>query len=211
MKLNTNTDSLKYIKISYRDNDDFKHVTKAVIKDINNIDIYACIKYEEQLHIKTPQEVDISIASENGIYRANTTLKSINFQDKYIFFYLKNPNEFDFEQNREYFRVKLNENAIVSYVYNEDTKQISCETYDISANGVRLVLDKRLPFPDIVQIKIFLPQKTITTEAKPIRFDKDDNINKASFSFTDIKEADLDYISQICLQKQLENRRNSIR
>lgn len=211
MKLNVNTENIKYIKISYKDNDDFTHMIKAVIKNINERDIYACTKYEEYIYPRTPQEVDISVATDNGLYRTKTTLKSIQKEDKYIYFSLKNPEDFLFEQKREYFRVKLNENALVRYEENENVKQVSGETYDISANGVRLVFDRKIPFPETVQISLFLPQRTITAEARYVRYDEDDNIIKASFSFVNMKELDLDYISQICLKKQLEERRNSIR
>ncbi len=211
MKLNVNTENIKYIKISYKDNDDFTHMIKAVIKNINERDIYACTKYEEYIYPKTPQEVNISVATDNGLYRAKTTLKSIQKEDKYIYFSLKNPEDFLFEQKREYFRVKLNENALVRYEENENVKQVSGETYDISANGVRLVLDRKIPFPETVQISLFLPQRTITAEARYVRYDEEDNIIKASFSFVNMKELDIDYISQICLKKQLEERRNSIR
>ena len=211
MKLNLNIDNVNYIKIVYKDKNDYAHCIKASLKRMDEREILACAKFEESLFIDVPQNVMISIACDNGLYKAVTQLKYIEKEEPYIFFTMSLPDDIEYQQKREYFRVKINENALISYeVEDGKAKSISCETYDLSANGVRLMLDVRYDIPSIVNIKLYLPKKTIDVDAKYIRTDEEDNILKASFSFVDLKDSDLDCISQICFQKQLEARRKSL-
>jgi c-di-GMP-binding flagellar brake protein YcgR len=116
----------------------------------------------------------------------------------------------DYQQNREYFRVKLQESASITYEKNEEQKQISVLTYDISAKGVCIELDEQVDFPEEVILSLFFPDKKIEVKGKYVRTDVEDNIIKASFQFDDIPQADLDYISQICFKKQLEERRKNL-
>ena len=211
MKLNLNIDNVNYIKIVYKDKNDYAHCIKASLKRMDEREIVACAKFEESLLINVPQEVMINIACDNGLYKAATQLKHIEKEEPYIFFTMIAPEEIDYQQKREYFRVKINENALISYEEEgEKVKNIACETYDLSANGVRLILDARYNIPSVVNIKLYLSKKIIDVNARYIRTDEEDNILKASFSFADLQESDLDCISQICFQKQLEARRKSL-
>ena len=210
MKLNLNIENVNYVKILYKDKEDFTHCIKASVKSFDNREIIACAKFDDGLFINTPQEVRLGIACDNGLYTAVTTLKYIEKDVPYFFFIIKTPYDFDYQQKREYFRVKIDENAIITYNTDNTEKSISCETFDLSGNGVRLIIDENYDIPENVHITLFLPKRTVETDAKYIRTDEEDKILKASFSFIDLEESDLDYISQICLQKQLETRRKSI-
>ena len=207
MRLDFDINSINYIKIIYKDENDFPHCIKAGVRDINKHSIYASAKFDDNLYIKTPQNIELGIITDTGLYKAYSELRYITNEPPYVFFLIEMPDNMEYHQDREFFRVKMDENVTISYVENEQEKQISCETYDISANGVRLVLDSHTDYPEFVTITLHLPNKDIVTEAKYIRTDNDDNILKESFSYINIKEADLDYISQICLKKQLEQRR----
>ena len=59
-------------------------------------------------------------------------------------------------------------------------------------------------------VMLFLPQRNIDVQAQYIRNDNEDHIIKASFQFVEMSQSDLDYISQLCLQKQLEERRKNL-
>ncbi len=207
MKFNLSLNNINYIKINYNDNDGFSHCTKAAIRRFSDVEIYASAKFEDGLYIKTPQVVDISVATDNGLYKAQTTLKYLVNEPPYVFFSIKSPDNMDYQQNREFFRVKIDENALISYVENEQEKLIACETYDISANGVRFILENTSNLPDIVKLTLYLQNKTIVSDAKYVRTDDEDGMHKVSFSFVDMKESDSDYISQFCLKKQMEQRR----
>ncbi len=210
MKFDLNIQNINYVKINYKDDDGFAHCIKGAIRLFSEYEILACVKYDENLHITTPQDVDLNIATDNGLYKAHTTLKKIEDENPYLLFSMRKPEDMEYQQKREYFRVKLQEDANIIFVENEQEIQITALTYDISANGIRIELDKKVDFPQDVQIKLFLPKKTVELSAKYIRTDEDDQILKASFHFYNISESDLDYISQICLQKQLEERRKNL-
>lgn len=201
-----NLNNIKYIKIIYRDNCDISHCAKAAIKNINGREIYASAKVEMPLYIKTPQEISLSIVCEEGLYKTNTTLKFVENKDSYVYFTIDLPDGMEYQQNREYFRVRMEGDVLLRFAGNV----IPAKIYDISANGIRLELDKDIKIPESVTLDILLPPISIKTSAKYIRTDDEDNILKASFFFINLPEASRDIISQKCIQKQLENKRNSI-
>ena len=121
----------------------------------------------------------------------------------YIFFGIKTPLGLEYQQNREYFRVRMEEDVILTF----DKTSVPCKVYDISANGVRVVLPKKLELPEEVTLDILFSPKNVKTKAKFIRTDNEDNIPKASFEFVGMSEADMDLISQKCIKKQLEYKR----
>lgn len=205
MKFNLNLNNINYIKIVYKDNSDKTCCTKAAIKRIGERDIFACAKFEDGLYIKTPQEVLLSFICDNGLYRTTTTLKFLESEPPYIFFTMKTPDGLEYQQNREYFRVRMEEDVILGF----EGKVIPAKVYDISANGVSLILPEKMEIPDEVYLDLLFKPKNIKTRAKFIRFDNENDKYKASFKFIDIKNADIDLISQKCIQKQLEYKRNS--
>ena len=203
MKFNLNLDNINYIKIVYKDRDENTCCTKAVIKNMSEREIFACAKFEEGLNIQTPQEISLSFVCENGLYRTNTTLKYLEKDAPYIFFGIKTPLGLEYQQNREYFRVRMEEAVILTF----DKTSVPCKVHDISANGIRVVLPKKLELPEEVMLDILFSPKNVRTKAKFIRTDNEDNTLKASFEFVGMSEADMDLISQKCIKKQLEYRR----
>ena len=206
MKFNLNLENINYIKIVYSDSAGVGHYAKVAIKRLGEKEIFACMKYEKELQISIPQEVSISFACDNALYTAKTTLKMVENDDPYIFFTLKTPDEIEYRQNREYFRVKMNEDVILSF----SGTVLPCKIHDISANGIRLCLDKEIEIPENVMINILFPQRNVKTKAKYVRIDKEDDILKASFYYINLSEHDRDIISQRCIQKQLSDKRRSI-
>ena len=204
MKFNLNFENINYIKIVYKNRDDETCCTKAAIKRIGEREIFACAKFDEGINIQTPQDVTFSFICDNGLYRTNTVLKFIEPDEPYVFFTLKTPDELEFQQNREYFRVKLTESAYIIH----NGKIIPCKTCDISANGVRLILPEQINDLDEVVIDILFKPKDVRAKAKYVRTDDEDGIIKTSFQFIDLPESDVDIISQKCIQKQLEAKRN---
>lgn len=208
MSFDLNLDNISYIKIAYKDRNEFMHCTKAMINNVGEHEIYASSKYNENIKIPAPQNIVISFITDNGIYKANTKLKHIKYKNNYVYYIVATPEELEYMQNREYFRVRMREKAIITYLENEDTQRfVVCETYDISANGLRVILNKNMDFPTNTTITIFLNSKEITIKARYIRNDTEDNIIKASFKYEEISKQDMDYISQQCIKKQLEDRR----
>lgn len=206
MKFNLNAENIKYLKIVYKDKNDVGHITKAAVKRIDEREIMACAKFEDDLYIKTPQEVSLSFVCENGLYKTNTQLKYIENDEPYIFFFLCTPEGVEYQQNREYFRVKMDDNVILSL----GEKAVSCKIYDISANGIRLKLNEDIQIPENVKLDILFSSSEVKINAQYIRTDKEDGILKASFSYKDISENIRDIIVQKCIQKQLEDKRKTL-
>lgn len=206
MQFNLNLENINYIKIVYKDKEDNTRYIKASIKRMNEREIFASAKFEDELNIHAPQDVSASFVCENGLYRTTTQLKYVEYTEPYIFLILQTPQGLEYQQNREYFRVRIEENIILRFA----ETVIPCKTYDISANGVRVVIDKDLQIPDIVDLDILFNSKNIKTKAQYIRTDNEDKIWKASFTFINLAESDVDFIAKKCIQLQLSNRRNSI-
>lgn len=203
MKFNLNSEKIKYIKITYSDANGTSHCAKAAVKSISAREIYACTKVEVPLCIKTPQEISLGIICDDGLYNASTTLKFIQNQEPYVFFTMNYPDDFVYQQNREFFRVRMEGKVLVRFHENV----IPCKIYDISANGIRVVPEKDIKFPDDVTLEILFAPKSVKTAAKYIRTDVEDDIFKAAFSFVNLSDSGRDIISQKCIQKQLEDKR----
>ena len=187
MQFNLSLENIKYTKIVYKDREENTRFIKAAIRSMNENELFACAKFEDGLDIQTPQEVSVSFICENGLYRTNTILKSFQNEEPYVFLFLQVPQGIEYQQNREYFRVKMNENVIVKF--NNSVK--TCKLYDISANGVRLVLDENITFSENVELNILFDKNNVTAKARYVRTDNDDNILKASFYFTKISDNDV--------------------
>lgn len=212
MKFNLKIEDINYIKILYKDRYNFTHYMKAAIKKLEEKYIFSGAKTDKKLNIDTPQEVILSFICDNGLYKSKTKLNFVQYDEKeeYIFFSLITPQDVEYQQNREYYRVEMQENATISYVAENETIKIPAKIHDISANGVRLTLKDAVKFPEDVTLNLFFPTKEIQASATFIRTDEDDNMFKASFHFKNLTNQDLDFISRMCLKKQLENKRHSI-
>jgi len=210
MKFNLDLNSVKYIKISYKDLDGNSCSTKAALKQINDRETMACRRFEDGLKIETPQEVTLSIVCTDGLYRTKTILKSVENDEPYTFFILETPSGIEYQQNREYFRVALNYECVYATSSYYETKQMKVQTYDISANGVSLIFPIHEISVENAKLFLRINDKDIETKLKFVRSEKFDNGYKFSFMFSKISVHDQDYISQLCIKKQLEQRRRAI-
>ena len=215
MKFNLKSDEIDYVKILYKDNYGFSRIAKAFIKNISEYDIYACIKKDDFEKIPSPQEISAGFACKDGLYKSKTTLKYTKYEEPYLYFSIQTPDEVDYQQNREYFRVNIDKEVTIYYETEDGEAVINCTTYDISANGVRVMLEKETKFPQEVFVEIKLDKKTVRTKAKYVRTEIEEGQIKAAFifsafSFLNLEQADLDYISRVCLQKQIADKRNSM-
>lgn len=207
MNFSLNLDDIKYVKIIYKDKDNSAHCVKAAIRTINDRQIYVCAKQENSINIKTPQEITLSFICENGLYRTKTELLYVEHKEPYAFFTIKTPQGIEYQQNREYFRVRMNEKATLY----TSTSKINCNIYDISASGIRLSLDKKCDISEKVEIEINFNDKSVRVKAKFVRFDIEAENIKAAFHFYSMPENIRDVIAQKCIQKQLQDKRNSLK
>ena len=206
MKFNLKVENIKYLKIFYKDKNDVGYITKAAVKSVSEREIIACAKFEDGLNINTPQDVSLSFVCENGLYKAESQLKYIKNSASYVLFTIKTPDEIEYRQSREYFRVKMDENVLLSF----GNSSVSCKIYDISANGIRLKLNEEIEIPKRVKLDILFADKDVRIDAEYIRTDYEDGILKASFCYKNLAENMRDIISKKCIQKQLIDKRNAL-
>lgn len=207
MTFNLRIDDIKYIKISFTDRNDSLNCIKATINAIKDNEIIAYTTQDKMLEAQIPQEVTIGFICSDGLYKANTTLKFVGNRGQYALARLNIPEELEYKQDREYFRVKMNLKAILKF----PNEIFACNIDDISANGIRLLLDEQKEFPEKVEINILFDSKEIKTKAKFVRYDNEDDTIKASFNFINLDEQTLDFISKKCIQQQLLDKKNSLK
>jgi hypothetical protein len=199
-------EDINYIKVLYQD-DEIQLSQKLAVKRISEKEIFGSAKIEEGLYIKTPLEVVLCVICDDGLYSAKTKLKYIDNQLPFVYFSIENPSEFEYHQNREYFRVPVDYNCKYSFNYNGVIKHFDAQVVDISANGLSIIQSSScIPTGD-VNIEILINSKIIHAKIAYVRTEKKDNQNRLSFKIIEISDFDRDFISKICIQKQIEQRR----
>ncbi len=210
MKFSFKLEEIKYIKIAYKGREGYIDSLKAAIKDINDKEIFACTKYRNDFDIELPQEIDFSVICNDGLYRTKTVLKSFDNSEPYAFLVLETPVGIEYQQNREYFRIPVTYNCIYKINSDNQIKEYHVKTYDISANGISIIMPEHIISENLSELVINIDGININTRVKYIRSEKLENGYKLSFSFENLSQLDRDYISQVCIKKQLEQKRNRI-
>ena len=210
MKFNFDLEDIKYIKIVCSDNKGNPCSIKGAIKSITEREVMACAKYEDKLDIKTPQNITLSIVCVEGLYRTKTNLKSVYDEPPYMIFAMETPQGMEYEQNREYFRIPAKYECAYYLNDGEKTSCLTSQTSDISANGVSIVLPMHAISEEDCELEMMINERLIRTKVKYVRSEKLENGYKISFTYTKISNHDRDYISQICIKKQLEQKRNIV-
>ena len=211
MKFSFKLEEIKYVKLGYKDSEGYIENSKAAIKEINEKQILACARFNDGIELDLPQEIDFSVICNDGIYKTKTILKSVEKDEPYVFFILETPVGIEYQQNREYFRVPVKYDCIYKIREDGSIKEFSAQTADISANGVSIILPTHTISEEISELVININDIKIVTKVHYVRSEKVDNGHRLSFSFASISELDRDFISQVCIKKQLEQRRNSIK
>lgn len=208
MRFNLDLKDIKYVKVLYNDEFGDMVTIKAALKNITEREITICSKFEDGCNIVYPQTVILSIVCSDGLYKTKAKLKKIENDEPYSFFYLETPDGVEYQQNREYFRIR--ETRPCTYLVEKDYDEISLEgeTFDISANGISIILPTLVVSETPAQLKISMPEKEITTKVNYVRSEKLDKGYKISFSYLNMSNPDKDYISQVCIKKQLEQKRS---
>lgn len=210
MKFNLDLENIKYIKILYKDINNKPCFKKAILKSINERELLACARYETNHIIEFPQEIIISFICNDGLYRTKTVLNKIEKDEPYNFFIIEPPAGIEYQQNREYFRVSTSIDCTYYVHSNNDIINLPAKTYDISANGISIDIKTPLIPQDDAGIIIDINGQKINTKIRFVRKEQINNIYRLSFFYTNITENDRNIISQFCLKKQFEQKRNSI-
>lgn len=208
MKFNLSIDNINYVKILYANKEGNPVSVKAAIKKIGEREIIVCLKHEDDLNIKTPQPITLSIVCSEGLYRTRSILKSYSCEAPYIFLYIETPESLEYQQNREYFRIPVSYNCAYYVKNNGQPATFTTVTADISANGVSIILPVHVFSEEDAEIEMMVEERLIPAKIQYIRSEKIADGYKLSFKYTDISDKDKDYISQVCIKKQLEDKRN---
>ena len=209
MKFNLKIEDIKYIKITYKDSSDNLLSLKAGVKKIDFNKIISTAKYEEDLYVKTPQKITIDFVCKDGLYKGESDLLLISKEEPYIFVSTTIPDEIEYFQNREYFRVPAIYDCIYS-VNNDEIQTFRAKTVDISANGVNIFLYENIIPEKDAYLTLLINEKEIRTRISYVRSVQVENGYNLSFYFSQISVQDRDLISQECIKKQLELKRKSI-
>ena len=208
MRFNLNVEEIKYIKILYANKDGNPVSTKAALKKIDDREIVACLKFEDNFVVEVPQQITLSIVCSEGLYRTKTMLLSYSCEAPYIFMVLETPGSIEYQQNREYFRVNASYNCVYYVQNNGQAAMFNAVTADISANGVSIIMPVHIFSEEDAEIEMMVEERLIRTKIRYIRSEKLDSGYKLSFKYSDLPLRDRDYISQICIKRQLEDKRN---
>lgn len=211
MKFDFKMEEINYIKIVCKDLYGNLERIRAAFKSMNDGEILACTKSNTVLNIETPQNVMLNIICDNGLYYAETILKSVENDDPYVFFTLKTPDNLEFSQKREFFRVLASLKCICNSNMDNRINNIELKTFDLSANGICIISPSFFEFKNITDLEVFINDRKVETKVRYIRSENFNEGYKISFSFAKISEHDRDFISQFCIKKQLEQRRNNLR
>ncbi len=209
MRFDFSIDDIKYIKIQFNEESGLRSI-KAAIRSINEREITANAKYEEGLQVKAPQEVTLSVVCSDGLYCTRTRLKTLENDEPYMFIALETPEGMEYQQNREYFRVPACFDAIYFPQVDGEIKKIDSKTVDISANGVCVILSEQIVSSKDSEMVLNINNKSISALVRYVRKEESIEGYKTSFAFTKILDSDRDFLSQVCIKKQLEYKRNSI-
>jgi c-di-GMP-binding flagellar brake protein YcgR len=212
MNFNFKLEEIKYTKLLYTDSEGQQSSAKIIIKSFNNHEIFAYSKFDESLlNIDKAKEVKLNMVCNDGLYSSKTVIKKIEDSYPYIFFVLKTPENVFHEQKREYFRVNVKYDCVCEVTVDGGKREFRTETVDLSANGVLIILPALINYYDSITLLIGVEGRVISIQARLVRAEMLAlNSYKTSFTFVKISRQDQDYISQVCIKKQLEDKRKSV-
>ena len=201
---------LKSIKISYVAVSGEKLCIVTEFRSCNRGRIVTRIANEKLVSGLTEKTVDVLIVCEEGLYLAQTDIENVRRDDEFTYIYLKTPDLMTRQQNREYFRVNAPFDCTITLIRDGKLCNYNVTTIDISAGGISCLLPENFKIEQNPKITIYL-DKFITIEVEYKRTEVIGRFFKYSFKYVNISNKDRDMISQACIKKQLEMRRNALK
>ena len=153
-----------------------------------------------------PQKVKVDFITIDGLYSTDSILKEIKQDKEFVYFLIDNPASLDYQQNRVHYRIVSEIDCIYTVDTDVGVESYNTVTYDISAGGVSIIMDKLAISKEEMYIVIFLPGRDIKTHLKFIRCESFEGTKyKISFEYTDLSDSDYEMLSDLCVSKQLLN------
>ena len=104
---------LKYVKLSYTDQDNSicELVTKVRLLGDDIVSLY--LKSNKVYNVNCPQKITIKFVAEDCAYVAITTLQKVSRVDDIVYFTALPPQTIYKQQNRKYYRIKLQRKCVL--------------------------------------------------------------------------------------------------
>ena len=210
MKFNIKLERVNYIKIFLNDEQDDSSVIKCGIRKIENKEIIAFTKSNDNLKELVQKPVKVIFVCDDGVYSVKTRVKKIEKAEPYLILIIEEPEEMDFEQKREFFRVQTSIDCVCETSVEGYGAKYLGKILNLSANGVSVLFENYFIVNKTCEISFTLENKRFTLNASYVRSENYEGGYKIAFSFMKVSESDKDFISRVCLQKQLENKRKNL-
>ena len=212
MAFNFKIDNIKYFNIYYRNAEGNPVSVRAALQNIREggEEIIACLKTDKRMYVNTPQEVTLNIICNDGLYRTVTQLKSVENALPYVYFILESPKDVEYQQNREYFRIRGDYKGIYTVKLPDGNHSYSIKTYDISASGVSIIIPELIVTKEDASLKIVIDGREVSMGLQYVRSEKFEQGYRLAFKYSEISEQDRDYISRVCIKRQIAERRSSM-
>ena len=204
MKLSFNLENINYLELTCVVNSKVQ-VLKLAVKEKREYDFHAVVPNMGSVRVETPQEVLLKFVCKDGVYKTNTTLKEVLDEGENTCFVIENPKSLDYQQNREYFRILAEYECVYTVETEDGVESLEAKTYDISAGGVSIIVNKSVFSTEETSILIMADDRHIRSHLKFIRCEAFDSAYKISFEFTDLAEADFALLSEMCINAQLKS------
>lgn len=201
MKFNFDLESIKYLEIEYYSNNRKKNFKLALSEKKENEFIAVTENVIDD--IDEQQEVEISFIDISGLYKTTTRIKEIYTENDRTYFIIENPKSLDYTQNRNDFRILAEYDCIYTIDTEYGIQSYNATTYDISAGGVSITLEENILSLDESSILIFINSKNIKSHLKFLRCEAIEDAFRFVFEFTDLSDADYDFLKEFCIQEQL--------
>lgn len=212
---NTILSNLKYVKIDYVEDDELHEITTEV-KSVRNNLIQVYLRSRKDFDIKYPQIVSAKFVAEDCLYAAEITLNNVQRVDNVIYFDLIPPKVMERIQNRKYYRISLKRTCVLIATDKTGRSTVfMSRLVDVSAGGLLIhqlesMFDRsyvNIDPSEYVQYNIVLfldLDIVLKLSARYIRQEKAEVSNKYAFEFINIKQSDVDTISQYVTKEQVE-------
>ena len=174
------------------------NATKCSIKDTFD-DGFSVELYTDEVY-KVNESVELYTITEMGLLYFETIIKEITGK----ILRLWNPPTYKFLQRREYTRVNISKDLVLS---SPDGEEIMVSLLDISAGGLKLASPKQLELSALYDIELELEKnKKIVCKFQPVRMEVNPQAFITSGRFQLLTNVDRVWLVQFCFRKELEEK-----
>ncbi len=177
----------------------------------NNSIVLSCPKNKHiKFNLPTGENIYLYAYTRGGVFKL--TCKLLSYNEKQCILSL--PLNVEKIQRREYIRVKMQIDTVIKIIDYTGTKIIRTKSKDISAKGIRLLLDHDISKSVKIEISIIFPEQTINTLAKVIKIKQTDTETfkqfNTSLTFISITDKEMNFIVKKCFEYEAAQRKKML-